>query len=228
MLSPRPVPLPLLLGGEERLEDAAQHLRRHAGAGVGDLDHGIVARHRPRHAARRSPRRATVCGWRSSAAPPFGMASRALVARLASARLELRRIDDHRPQVGRELERDLDRLAERPAQQPRDVGDQRVRRRCAAAAAAGGGRRRAAAASGRRRAAPRRALSPPSSSTSRSGPCELAQQVEIADDDAEQVVEIVRHAAGEIADRLHLLRLASCASARLRSAISDFRLSFDC
>ena len=36
----------------------------------------------------------------------------------------------------------------------------------------------------------------------------VAQQIEIADDDAEQIVEIVRHAAGEIADRLHLLRLA--------------------
>src|SRR6185437_672548 len=34
-----------------------------------------------------------------------------------------------------------------------------------------------------------------------------AGEIEIADDDAEQIVEIMRHAAGEIADRLHLLRL---------------------
>jgi hypothetical protein len=32
-------------------------------------------------------------------------------------------------------------------------------------------------------------------------------QLEIAEDDAEQVVEIMRHAAGEVADGLHLLRL---------------------
>ena len=36
----------------------------------------------------------------------------------------------------------------------------------------------------------------------------LAQQVEIADDDGEQVVEVVRQAAGELPDRLHLLALA--------------------
>jgi len=35
----------------------------------------------------------------------------------------------------------------------------------------------------------------------------LAQQIEVADDDREQIVEIVSDAAGQIADRLHLLRL---------------------
>ena len=40
-------------------------------------------------------------------------------------------------------------------------------------------------------------------------PRELALQgVEVADDDGQQVVEIVRDAAGELADGLHLLRLA--------------------
>ena len=37
------------------------------------------------------------------------------------------------------------------------------------------------------------------------------QQIEVADDDAEHVVEVVRHAAGEVADRLHLLRLRELA-----------------
>ncbi len=36
----------------------------------------------------------------------------------------------------------------------------------------------------------------------------LDQEFHIADDDAKQVVEVVRDAAGELADRLHLLRLA--------------------
>ena len=34
------------------------------------------------------------------------------------------------------------------------------------------------------------------------------QELRLGRDDREQVVEIVRHAAGEAADRLHLLRLA--------------------
>src|ERR1700730_17792355 len=34
-----------------------------------------------------------------------------------------------------------------------------------------------------------------------------AQEVEIADDHAEQIVEVMRHAAREVADRLHLSRL---------------------
>ena len=46
-------------------------------------------------------------------------------------------------------------------------------------------------------------------STSRREPCELAPgEIEAADDDREHVVEIVRDAAGELADRLHLLDLA--------------------
>ena len=34
------------------------------------------------------------------------------------------------------------------------------------------------------------------------------QEFNISDDDAEQVVEVVRDSAGELTDRLHLLRLA--------------------
>ena len=33
------------------------------------------------------------------------------------------------------------------------------------------------------------------------------ERLQIADDDGQQVVEIVRHAAGQLADALHLLRL---------------------
>ena len=43
MLSPRPGALADLLGGEERLEHLVPHLRRHAGAGVADRKHHIGA-----------------------------------------------------------------------------------------------------------------------------------------------------------------------------------------
>ena len=43
----------------------------------------------------------------------------------------------------------------------------------------------------------------------------LHRDVEIADDDAEQVVEVVRDAAGQLADRLHLHRLAQLLLDRL-------------
>ena len=46
--SPSPVPLPWLLGREERLEDAGLRLRVHARAGVGDREHHV----RPRRARR--------------------------------------------------------------------------------------------------------------------------------------------------------------------------------
>ena len=38
-------------------------------------------------------------------------------------------------------------------------------------------------------------------------PFQVAQQVDIADDDAEHVVEVMRHAAGQISDGLHFLSL---------------------
>ena len=37
--------LPDVLGGEERLEGARQDLAAHAGAGVGDADHDVLAGH---------------------------------------------------------------------------------------------------------------------------------------------------------------------------------------
>ena len=69
----------------------------------------------------------------------------------------------------------------------------------------------------------RRARPPASASAERRGArrsCAESrrQQLEVADDDGQQVVEIVRDAAGELADRLHLLRLAQL---RLGFALGD-------
>ena len=58
-------------------------------------------------------------------------------------------------------------------------------------------------------------LAPLRAASSASSPCAqrarsgdgVCDQVEVADDGGQQVVEVVRDAAGELADRLHLLRL---------------------
>ena len=83
------------------------------------------------------------------------------------------------------------------------------------------GWRRAKASSRRVRSAPRSAdssASRTSSSVTGSSGADLAQHVEIADDDRQQVVEVVRQTAGELADRLHLLRLTQLVALRLRLA----------
>ncbi|WP_373696758.1 hypothetical protein [Microvirga yunnanensis] len=46
------------------------------------------------------------------------------------------------------------------------------------------------------------------------------QEFGVPDDNGEQVVEVVRNATGELADGLHLLRLAQRLSAFMRSATS--------
>ena len=47
-----------------------------------------------------------------------------------------------------------------------------------------------------------------------------SEQLAVAEDDGEQVVEVVRDAAGEPADRLHLLRLAELLLEPFRSVTS--------
>ena len=88
----------------------------------------------------------------------------------------------------------------------------------ASARAAAGARTRAGAGSAIRRAA-RRAwrCSAERCSRSASSACsrEMAlQRFEIADDDGQKIVEVVRDAAGELADAFHLLRLAQRARRR--------------
>ena len=83
------------------------------------------------------------------------------------------------------------------------------------------GWRRAKASRRRVRSAPRSAdssASRTSSSVTGSSGANLAQHVEIADDDRQQVVEVVRQSAGKLADRLHLLRLAQLLALLLRLA----------
>ena len=69
MNRPRPVPLPVRLRGEERLEDVLQHVGGHAAAGVGE---------RPSRPSARD------CTGVIVSTPPSSMLSRALTTRLST------------------------------------------------------------------------------------------------------------------------------------------------
>ena len=133
------------------------------------------------------------------------------------ARFELAGVDGHRRGAGLEIEVDLHVLAERAGH---DLGhaldeavdvDRRRPQRLAAregekpasqlGAAQGGGQRL-----GRQLVVRRPLLEL------------LAQQVEVADDDAQEVVEVVGEAAGQVADGFHLLRLLELALDGLAAA----------
>ena len=146
------------------------------------------------------------------------MASLAFSARLSSDILELMRVGEGGPNAGAEHGLDADLGAERAAQHVEHAGDEAVDVDSLTARAPGGGRRQAAAGSAAPRCcAPCRAAS--------SGFVKLGAQlgsapvlarsaklaphcVEIAEDDGEQIVEVVRDAAGQLAHGFHLLRLA--------------------
>jgi hypothetical protein len=126
---------------------------------------------------------------------------------IGQAGLELRRIGDGRPEIVGEIERDLDVFPQSSPQQPNDAGDQLVRRDAL-------GAQRLLAGEGEQPAGQLGAAQ-------RSFDRFLHQlddlvvvfdqrpgEIEVAQDHSQHVVEIVRHPAGQIADRLHLLRLA--------------------
>ena len=106
-----------------------------------------------------------------------------------------------------EFEHDLDLLTERAAQQLGDLADQAVgvdafrAQRLAAREGEQAPGQIGAAERGRKRVLDQLLML---GVRARS---QITEQVEIADDDAEKIVEIMRHAAGQAADGLHLLRL---------------------
>ena len=134
------------------------------------------------------------------------MASRALVARLARLAVSCAGIGDDRPDRHRQIERNLDVLVEQATQQAHGFIDQFVdvdpfrlqrlasRERQQAAGQVGAAPcrvKRFANEVGQRRVA------------GGQFPC----QFQIAADDGQQIVEVVRHATGQVADRFHFLRL---------------------
>ena len=124
---------------------------------------------------------------------------------IEDAGLELRRVDLDGPQAGAADRLELDGLAERAHQKVGHADDELV----------GVDRARVERLPAREGEQPLRQLR--GALGAGQGVVERAlgarfdhpalRDVEVADDDGEQVVEVVRHAAGQLADRLHLLRL---------------------
>jgi hypothetical protein len=150
-----------------------------------------------------------------------GSASRHRIPRVGGKigdhRLELGPVDLHRPDRGRQRQLDGDVLAQRSGQQLHDPADDFVD----------------VGSLGLQRLAPRECEETPRQVRPAQRRFEriahqflghqvvltyLPQQVEVADDDCQQVVEVVRKAAGKLADRLHLLGLAQLVALLVRLA----------
>ena len=142
--------------------------------------------------------------------PPSGMASRALIARLRIAFSSwLASTTRARHAVARD-DRERDVLADRAAQQFLERAEQRVDVDRPEHPATGGARRRAGARSApaARCAEVLAASMKRSRSSMRPAAMRRFMMSSAADDAGQHVVEVVRDAAGQLADRLHLLALA--------------------
>ncbi len=208
---PEPGALALLLGGEERLEDLRQVGRRDAAAGVLGDQHRIVAGRddlaaRPAHVAGDHP----AGGEGQRARGVFAAARLDRIARVDGEvddhLLELARVGPHGPEIAvmMGLERDLG--AEQPLEQLADLGDHvgqlqhfGLQRLLAAE------REQLAGQRGRAVRVGLDLLDVVVVAVA--GRVPQQHQVAVADDRGQHVVEVVRHAAGELADRLHLGRL---------------------
>ena len=140
--------------------------------------------------------------------PPSAMASRALSTRFRIAFSSWFASTDAGHSSSASTISHVDPLAERAAQQLRHAGDQPVdvERPAAPGLAAGEGEQPMGQRAARVRALPRCDIAV--DSPARPAPARRRTQIQAADDDRQQVVEVVRDAAGELADGLHLLGLA--------------------
>ncbi|MEJ0070988.1 MAG: hypothetical protein WDO24_22180 [Pseudomonadota bacterium] len=193
------------LGGEERLEDLGQRLGRDTDSRVADLQHRVVAGFDLGVGCRIVGIEVLILGRDAQAAAlPHRVAG--VGREIDQRRFELAGIHDDRPDAGSKAQRDLDLLTQRPAQQRGGVPNQVVEididrsERLAAGKGEQAARQIGAAPSGSLRLVDEFL-------EVRIVAAALAQQPQIPDDDAQQVVEVVRHAAGQLADRFHFLRL---------------------
>ena len=204
------------LGGEERIEGARAASQRsmptpvsitaiitYSPGSTRSGERGDVVRHRD-------------CGSRSRSIslPPSRHGVAGVERQIDEGVLELVRIDEGAPESVREHGLQRDRLAERPLQQIADSADERVGVHRLRRERLPGARRRAGG-----RSAPRARWTPCSAMS-------LARSIRALAGEAvnwtscrsivssppsisvSMIVEIVRDAAGELAQRLHLLRLA--------------------
>ena len=198
------------LGGEEGLEGALQRTPVHAAAGIGDGDqHVLPGLERLGHRLGIGLVEIGVGGLDGHLAA-FGHGVARVDGEVQDRRLELVLVGEGEPQPAGQHGLERDRLAQGAAQQFGRVGDQPVgveragverllaREGEQAVGQDGGALRalqgkiaRAGDARGGRDVAELGELA--------------ADHVQPAHDDGQQIVEVVRHAAGELADRFHLL-----------------------
>ena len=139
------------LGGEERVEGPGDHLRRHAGAGIGDAEREVLPRRQV--ALLRAPGSSShLLAVSMVMRPPSGIASRALMQRLRSAFSSCGGSTSagHRPAGADHL--DCDGRARRCAGSAPPCRRPAGSRRWASGRGSGGARRRAGGGSARRRA----------------------------------------------------------------------------
>ena len=198
-----------ILGRVERLEGMGLNLLGHARAGVGDGDHDVLARHDLGLCRGIGLVEIGVGGLDGElAAVRHGVAR--IDGEIEDADLELVGIGQHPPQPAGQHGLDGDLLAQSAAQQFGHAGDK-------AAGIDRLGVERLAAREGEQplgeRGRPLRAAhrvlhrAVQAVAVGRGRLQRALQGFQVADDDGQEIVEIVRHAAGELADALHLLRL---------------------
>ena len=137
--------------------------------------------------------------------PPVGIASRAVDRQVEHDLLDLRAVGEHRGKAGRGQHRDLDVLADQPPQHRQQRGGDlaEVERMRVEHLLAGEGEQLAGELGG----ALGRALDLEQLVAARAGADPPPRDLAVPADHRQQVVEVVRDAARELADRLHLLRL---------------------
>ncbi len=207
MERPRPVPLPCSLVVKNGSKIRVRTSGRHADAGVADFDHHIVTCRDIGMHCGIGLIQVAIAASAISRDPPRGMASRALVARLAIAASNCARSICTGHTFGDIASSIDDVLAQGSHKQPDDRADHLVdigtlglqglaARECQQSP------REVRPAQGRIQSIAHQFVG------HRVLGADFAQHIEIADDDCEQIVEVVRQTAGKLADRLHLLRLA--------------------
>ena len=202
-------PRPLALGAEERLEDPGLGHRVHAGAGVGDRQQDVGA---GRHVGvGRCTPVADVEGDGAQRQPAAGRHGVAGVdGEVDDHLLHLPGVDLHLAQLGVELGDELDVLSQQPLQHLLQPGDHRVE-------AHHPGLHRLPASEGEELLGEgRRALAgllDPRQVAAEEGivAVTLQQQVAVAEDGQQAVVEVVGDAVREAADGLHFLRVQELA-----------------
>ena len=202
---PESGPLALWLRREERLKDMLDHIWRDSAAGVGHGEHHILARDNFGVTGGIGVVEKSIAGFYGELAMAVHRIA-GIDRKIEQGVLDLNGVDKRVPQPAGDHGFDLDAFAKRAAQHVVDAAYQAARSITFGAS----GCRRPKARSCEASFDPREiaAIAVCSRCSPRRLPGHVARQkLQIAANDLQDVVEIVRHAAGEFADRFHLLRL---------------------